>query len=43
MKSKKKRQEKYVNQCVKEKVPVQDVTNKWECQANVHKEDDKNC
>ena len=42
-KSKKSMQEKYVNQCVKEKVPVQDEISKWECQANVYKEDDKNC
>ena len=42
MKSKKNMLEKYVNQCVKEKVPVQDEISKWECQANVI-EDDKNC
>ena len=41
-KSKKSVQEKYVNQCVKDKVPVQDETNKWDCQANII-EDDKNC
>ena len=32
----------HVNQCVKDKVPVQDETRKWECPANV-KEGDKNC
>ena len=42
-KSKKNMQEKYVNQCVKEKVPIQDEISKWECQANVYKEDGKNC
>ena len=34
-KSKKSVQGKYVNQCAKDKVPVQDETNKWECQANI--------
>ena len=42
-KLKKSMQEKYVNQCVKEKVPIQDEISKWECQANVYQEDDKNC
>ena len=41
-KSKKSMQEKYVNQCVKDKVPVQNETSKWECQANIE-EGDKNC
>ena len=41
-KSKKNAQEKYVNKCVKDKVPVQDETRKWECQGNV-KEGDKKC
>ena len=41
-KPKKSAKEKYVNQCVKEKVPIQDVISKWECQANVYIEDDKN-
>ena len=36
-------QEKYINQCVKDKVPVQDETSKWEYKANVYIEDDKNC
>ena len=40
-KSKKSAQEKYVNQCVKDKVPVQDETSKWEYKANVYIEDDK--
>ena len=34
--------EKFVNQCVKEKVPVQDEISKWEFQADVI-EDNKNC
>ena len=42
-KSKKSEQEKYVNQCVKDKVPVQDETSKWEYRANVYIKDDKNC
>ena len=40
-KSKKSAQEKYVNQCVKDKVPVYKETSKQKCQANVI-EDDKN-
>ena len=36
-------QDEYVNQCVKEKVPIQDEISKWECQANVYKEDDNIC
>ena len=41
-KSKNSMQEKYVDQCVKEKVPVQDEISKQEYKANVYKEDDKN-
>ena len=41
-KSKKSVQEKYVNQCMQDKAPVQDETRKWACQANV-KEGGKNC
>ena len=41
-KSKNSAQERYVNQCVRDKVPVQDETRKQECQANVE-EGDKNC
>ena len=41
--SKKSAQEKYVNQCVKDKVPFQDETSKWEYKGNVYIEGDKNC
>ena len=37
-----KSKEYHVHQCVKDTAPVQDVTRKWECQANVM-EGDKNC
>ena len=39
-KSKKSMQEKYVNQCMTQE--NKSSTSKWECQANVYKEDDKN-
>ena len=38
-----KSKEYHINQCVKDKVPVPDVTRKQECQANVYKEGEKNC
>ena len=42
-KSKKSVHGKYVNQCVKDKVPVQDETSKWEYKVNIYIEDDQNC
>ena len=40
--SKKSVQGKYIHQCVKDKVPVQDETSKWEYKAKIFTEDDKN-
>ena len=43
-KSKKSMQEKYVNQCVKDKDLIHKEMSKWECHINViYMEDDKNC